>query len=157
MKLALWWIDKTKHSFVMEGIETYTKRINRFHKLTTKTFRSPATSKHYSTDEIKLKEGSLILSQLNSSDVLIVLDEKGKSMDSMQFAKFVEGFKMTGQKRIIFLIGGAYGFSPDIYTRAQYKLQLSSMTFSHQLIRVIFLEQLYRAMTIINNTPYHNI
>ena len=156
MKLELWWIDKTKSSYLEEGIRVFHKRINRFHPLTLQTIKSPVKGKTLSVNEIKKAEGQTVLSQLTSTDTLILLDEKGKSMDSKGFATFIERLRINSHRRVIFLIGGAYGFSPELYARAQYKIQLSEMTFSHQLIRLIFLEQLYRAMTIIHNTPYHN-
>ncbi len=105
---------------------------------------------------MKNKEGQLILSKVNSSDFLILLDEKGKSLSSMDFSFFIEKKAMHGKTTIIFVIGGAFGFSPEVYDRANELVSLSKMTFSHQLIRLIFLEQLYRSFTILKGEKYHH-
>ena len=105
---------------------------------------------------IKQLEAEKIISKLKSDDFLILLDEKGKSFSSVQFAQYIEKKSNQSTKKIVFLIGGAYGFDTKIYERANDKISLSDMTFSHQLIRLIFMEQLYRAYTILHNLPYHN-
>ena len=104
----------------------------------------------------KEKEGELILAKTQNSDVLILLDENGKQMDSVAFSSYLQKHMNSGIKTLIFVIGGPYGFSDDVYSRANGKLGLSKMTFSHQMVRILFLEQLYRSFTIIRNQPYHN-
>ncbi|MFZ4753774.1 MAG: 23S rRNA (pseudouridine(1915)-N(3))-methyltransferase RlmH [Chitinophagaceae bacterium] len=107
-------------------------------------------------DQLKQKEGELILSKLRPDDRLILLDERGKIFSSIGFSEFIQGQMNQGQKQLVFVIGGAYGFSEEVYKKASYKISLSEMTFSHQLIRIVFMEQMYRAMTILNNHPYHH-
>ena len=107
-------------------------------------------------ETVKLKEGESIIQKLGKDDYLVLLDEKGSQMNSRDFADYLEDFEWLGKKKAIFLIGGAFGFSKAVYERANDKLSLSKMTLSHQLIRLFFLEQFYRAMTIQNNHPYHN-
>lgn len=113
-------------------------------------------TKHLSAAEQMDKEADLILKQLDPSDDVILLDERGKQYSSIGFSEFLSKKMLTSQKRTVFVVGGPYGFSPKIYERANGKISLSSMTFSHQMIRTIFLEQLYRAMTIMKGEPYHH-
>ena len=108
-------------------------------------------------EQQKKAEGDLILSQLNSGDDLILLDEKGKTFTSVMFSQWIEKQMNAGSKRIVFVVGGPYGFSKDVYDKAKFKISLSEMTFSHQMIRLIFVEQLYRAFTIIKGEPYHHV
>ena len=104
----------------------------------------------------KGKEGELILKHVNPSDILVLLDEKGKSFTSEEFSEEIQKKLNTGMKQLIFVIGGPYGFSPEVYQRANQKIALSKMTFSHQMVRLFFTEQLYRAFTILKNEPYHH-
>ncbi len=113
-------------------------------------------SKAGDQSKMKEKEGEAILKKINPGDYLILLDDKGKEFSSTQFASYLEGLFNQSLKNIVFVVGGAYGFSEAVYKRANAKLSLSKMTFSHQIIRVIFYEQLYRAFTIINKEPYHH-
>jgi 23S rRNA (pseudouridine1915-N3)-methyltransferase len=113
-------------------------------------------SKNLSEDQQKEKEGELILQQLSTSDELFLLDEQGMEVSSVEFARFLEKKMISGIKRLVFVIGGPYGFSGSVYSRAIGKVSLSKMTFSHQMVRLIFLEQLYRAMTILKGEPYHH-
>ncbi len=110
-----------------------------------------------SEQQQKQKEGTLILSKIKPADTLLLLDENGKTFSSVQFSQFIEQKMIDGNKNIVFVIGGPYGFSDEVYQAAQGKISLSKMTFSHQMIRMIFIEQLYRAMTIIKGEPYHHI
>jgi 23S rRNA (pseudouridine1915-N3)-methyltransferase len=109
-----------------------------------------------SETEIKNKEGDLILSRITNSDFLVLLDENGKEYSSVDFSSYIADRMMQGTKRLVFVIGGAYGFSETVYQKARHQLALSQMTFSHQIIRLIFMEQIYRAFTIINKEPYHH-
>ena len=113
--------------------------------------------KTLSEEQQKKAEGDLILSQLNPGDDLILLDEKGKTFTSVMFSQWIEKQMNIGSKRIVFVVGGPYGFSKDVYDKAKFKISLSEMTFSHQMIRLIFVEQLYRAFTIIKGEPYHHV
>ena len=113
-------------------------------------------TKSLSMEQQKEKEGELILKAIQPGDVVVLLDEHGKEFRSIEFADWVEKKMHTVNKRLVFIIGGPYGFAPSVYAAAQEKISLSKMTFSHQMIRLIFVEQLYRAMTILNNGPYHH-
>ena len=156
MKVALWMIGKTSFDYLKEGMELYEKRLQHYLSFDLHILPNIKNAKNLNTSQLKIKEGQLILKQLKSDDFLILLDERGKTMTSVQFSDFLEQQFQTSYKRIVFLIGGAYGFSDAIYQRSQRKLSLSKMTFSHQMVRLIFLEQLYRAMTILRNEPYHH-
>ncbi len=113
-------------------------------------------TKNITDQQQKQLEGELILRQLQAGDRVVLLDEHGKEMRSIEFSKYMENRMQTVSKRLVFIIGGPYGFSPDVYARADEKVSLSKMTFSHQMIRLIFVEQLYRAMTIMRGEPYHH-
>lgn len=156
MNIKLVLIGKTSFKFVQEGLDMYSLRLKRFVDFETISIPDLKNQKKLSTQQIKEKEGKLILKQLKANDFLILLDEKGKSFNSLKFADFIRNKQDTGTKQIIFAIGGAYGFSEELYKRANFLLSMSAMTFSHQIIRLFFIEQIYRAYTIINSLPYHN-
>jgi 23S rRNA (pseudouridine1915-N3)-methyltransferase len=149
-------VGKTDEIPLSELINMFEKRIKSFVSFDLKILPGIKNTKNLSGKEQKSKEGQLILSKLNPSDRVILLDEKGKEMTSVEFAGFLQKNMNSGIKNLVFIIGGPYGFSQAVYQRAQQKISLSQMTFSHQLIRLIFLEQLYRAFTIIHHHPYHN-
>jgi len=157
MKVAFWVIGKTSPAYLKEGMAIYEKRLTHYLKFSSHIFPDVKNAKSLKPFEIKKKEGEIILKKLEKSDYLILLDERGKAFTSTAFASFLDKRFQQSSSRIIFLVGGAYGFSEAIYKRANFKLQLSSMTFSHQMVRLFFLEQLYRAMTILRGEPYHNI
>ncbi len=154
MKIELWWTGKSKFSFVEEGTTLFVKRINRYYPFEIKTF--PSVAKAKDSQVIKKKEAEQILKKITKDDILILLDENGKILTSRQFSKTFETWLNQGKQRIIFLIGGAYGFDEQLKNKALIKISLSSMTFSHQLIKLIFVEQLYRCCTIIRGENYHN-
>ncbi len=156
MKVAFWMIGKTSFPFITEGIQVYEKRLKHFLKLESQIFPDIKKAGTLSPNQLKEKEGAQFLNKILPTDTLILLDERGKEMDSKKFAAFVDQQFQHSSKRIVFVIGGAFGFSDDIKNRANHLLSLSKMTYSHQIIRVIFMEQLYRAMTILRNLPYHN-
>jgi 23S rRNA (pseudouridine1915-N3)-methyltransferase len=156
MKLEFWMIGKTAFSYLEEGMAIYEKRLKRYIPVETRILPDIKNAKNLSPIELKRKEGELILSKINSDDCLILLDERGKVYDSVGFARFLEQQLQSSRKRLVFQIGGAYGFSEAVYQRANYKIALSKMTFSHQMVRLFFLEQLYRGMTILRGEPYHN-
>ncbi len=156
MKAELLVIGKTDSNIIQDGIEVYRKRLIHYLPFEIKIIPDIKNTKNMRVDQQKNKEGNLILDNINSSDYIILLDEKGKEFTSTKFSLFIEQKMISGIKKIVFIIGGPYGFSQDIYKRANSKISLSKMTFSHQMVRMIFAEQLYRAMTIIKGEPYHH-
>lgn len=149
-------IGKTIKSYLKDGEAEYVKRLKRYTKLQEVVIPELRKASKLSESEIKQKEGELLLSKIESNDFVVLLDEKGKSLSSEEFANWLENKQIYGTSNIVFIIGGAYGFSEEVYNRSQYKLSLSRMTFSHQMVRMIFKEQLYRAFTIIKGEPYHH-
>lgn len=155
MKLTFIVTGKTTSAEVKAICDDYRKRINRYTKFE-EIVLDNSSIKQADIAKIKEKEGELILKKLSPTDYLILLDDKGKEYTSIQFAKHLEGLFNQSVKNVCFVVGGAYGFSNEVYQRANAKLSLSKMTFSHQIIRAIFHEQLYRAFTILRNEPYHH-
>ena len=155
MIIELWAIGKTSFSFVDEGEQVFVKRLKNYTKFDVKVLQSPKKKSKVSS-EIKRNEAILILNKLDTTDFLVLLDEKGKEHSSRTFSGWIEKLQVTGKRKLVFLIGGAFGFDASVYERSNAKVSLSKMTYSHQLIRLIFLEQLFRAFTIIRNEPYHN-
>lgn len=156
MKIALVQTGKTTDKHISEVADLYTGRIKRytaFEVITLPDLKNAATIPI--TDQ-KTKEGKKLLQMVSSDDYLILLDERGKELRTSEFSELMEKLFMLPKKRILFIIGGAWGFSEEIYGRADLKLSLSKMTFPHQLVRLLFLEQLYRAFTIIRGEPYHH-
>ena len=153
MKIEFWVLGKTSFKYLDQGIQDYEKRLKRF---TDFQIVIIPDIKANDPKTFITKEAKQILERIKPEDQLILLDDKGKNYTSLQFAEEIEKRQMLHQKKIIFLVGGAYGFDESVYKRANAMLSLSSMTFSHQIIRLIFLEQLYRAFTIINGLPYHH-
>ena len=156
MKVELWMIGKTNFDYLKEGIHLYEKRLKHYLSFSLNVIPDIKNTKNLNPEQIKQKEGILIIQKLQKDDFLILLDEKGKEFNSLAFAQNMEKHFLSSKKRIIFLIGGAFGFSKEVYERSNNKMALSKMTFSHQMVRLFFLEQLYRAMTIIRGEPYHN-
>jgi len=150
------YIGKTKADYLKTGITAYQKRLRHYHNCTTSIIKELKNAKNLAKSEIKKKEAKLILDRLRPSDYFVVLDEKGKHYTSEKFADWFQQKMNRGTSKIVFQVGGAYGFDESVYKRANEKLALSSMTFSHQMIRLLLAEQIYRAMTILNNEPYHN-
>ena len=156
MKICLLVIGKTDETYLQSGIELFLKRIPHYISFEMKVIPDLKNSKNLSEQQQKEKEGELILQQITVSDELFLLDEQGIESTSVEFARFLEKKMIAGIKRLVIVIGGPYGFSSGIYARANGKLSLSRMTFSHQMVRLIFAEQLYRAMTILKGEPYHH-
>lgn len=156
MKVEFWVIGKTNESYFKEAIAVYHKRIQRYLPFSYVVIPDIKNAGKLSPDQLKGKEGDRVLDKLKPDDFLILLDENGKNLSSTAFAGWLDQQFHMSYKRLIFLVGGAYGFSPPLYQRSDFKLSLSKMTFSHQMVRAFFLEQLYRAMTILRNEPYHN-
>jgi 23S rRNA (pseudouridine1915-N3)-methyltransferase len=156
MKFSLICVGRTKHDFVQQGIDFYMKRISKYTKLGWNELALPGKGFHGTQEEITSKECGLFSSVLKGNEHLILLDETGHSFSSEKFSGFLQHLMNTEQRNVVFAIGGAWGFSDDFKKRASTSISLSPMTFPHQLIRVIFLEQFYRAMTILRNEPYHH-
>jgi len=154
MEIKLVVVGKTKNKELISLIEDYIKRINFFNKFQIIEVNSVKTKKN-NLDEIKKIECENILKKIKKNDLFFLLDEKGKNYNSREFADFLK-VRFQESKTIVFVIGGAFGFSKDLYTKSKGLISLSKMTFSHQIIRLFFTEQLYRAFTILNNHPYHN-
>tara|TARA_B100001250_G_scaffold365017_1_gene345488 strand:- start:526 stop:996 length:471 start_codon:yes stop_codon:yes gene_type:complete len=155
MKIKLLVVGKTTDSLLKSLILNYKKRIKKYVNFEIIELNIPKFKKGKKL-EIKKKEGNKILEKISNDDQVFLLDEKGYHYNSIEFAKFVENKTTSNEKSIVFIIGGAYGFSDEVYLRSKSKISLSKMTFSHQIIRLFIVEQLYRAFTIINNHPYHN-
>jgi len=156
MNIKLIAIGKTDNKSLISLIEDYTKRLGFYIKFDLEIIPDLKNVKHLSEAQQKEKEGELILSKTQNSDVLILLDENGKQMDSLGFSSYLQKHMNSGIKTLIFVIGGPYGFSDMLYARANGKIGLSKMTFSHQMVRLFFIEQLYRGFTILRNEPYHH-
>lgn len=155
MNIKLIVVGKTSFEYLHLGEKEYLKRIKKYAKFETETIPNIKNSNKISEPEIKTSEAYKILKKIKNNEIVILLDEKGNEFSSVQFSKQLQKWQ-NGGKNLTFVIGGAYGFSDEIYKRADNKLALSKMTFPHQLIRLIFLEQLYRAFTIQKGEPYHH-
>ena len=155
MKTALILVGKTNDTHLQAIINDYAERITHYMPFEIIVIPELKHTKSLSEEQQKVREGELIMKQLTAQDTVILLDERGKQYRSLEFAKWIEKQQLTA-RRLVFVIGGPYGFSPAIYDRANGKISLSAMTFSHQLVRTIFTEQLYRACTIIKGEPYHH-
>ena len=156
MKIKLIAIGKTDNKQLMQLIEEYQKRLAHYIKFEFKVIPDIKNAKNLSESQQKEKEGDLILKELVATDQLVLLDEKGHEFRSLEFSRFLQKKMNSGIKQLVFVIGGPYGFSDTVYKKAQGKVSLSKMTFSHQMIRLFMVEQLYRAFTILKNEPYHH-
>ena len=156
MKIACWAIGKTADAYLEDGLKIYLKRLPHYTSFEWEIIPDIRKAGKLPAEKLKELEGEQILKRLKPDDVLILLDERGKSFTSRKFSEYIAERQNRGVRRIVFQIGGAYGFSPAVYQRANDQIRLSDMTFSHQMIRLFFLEQVYRAMTILRNEPYHN-
>ena len=156
MKISLIVIGKTDASYFVDAINEYKNRLVHYIPFEREIIPDIKNVKNLREEQQKEKEGELILKMLQPGDYLVLLDEHGKSFTSMEFATYLERKMHVVSKRLVFVIGGPYGFSEAVYKAASEKISLSKMTFSHQMIRLIFVEQIYRAMTILNNEPYHH-
>ncbi|MFO7922675.1 MAG: 23S rRNA (pseudouridine(1915)-N(3))-methyltransferase RlmH [Bacteroidales bacterium] len=156
MKIKLLFTGKTEESYLKEGIDIYTQRVKRYIPLEVKIIEEFAKKQGSPARRTKTRKTGRIISGIDKSSFLVLLDEKGKSFSSPEFAGFLEKKIIMGYKEIIFVTGGAYGFPEELYSRANRIISLSEMTFTHQMVRLILVEQLYRAMTIINGEPYHH-
>ncbi|WP_081211618.1 23S rRNA (pseudouridine(1915)-N(3))-methyltransferase RlmH [Salegentibacter sediminis] len=156
MTIKLVCIGKTDSTELKQLIEMYEKRLQFYIKFEIVVIPDLKKAKNLDENQQKSKEGELILSKVQASDFVILLDEKGKEFSSIVFSEYIQKRLNSGMKQLIFVIGGPYGFSEDVYKRSDSKLALSKLTFSHQMVRLFFTEQLYRAFTILKNEPYHH-
>ena len=156
MKILLLTIGNTDKSYMREGIDDYVKRLSFYLPFEMKVIPDIKNRSTLSVEIQKEREGQLILNQVQPGDHLILLDERGIDFSSVDFSKWMEKKMVAGIRQLVFVIGGPYGFSKMVYERSDFKLSLSRLTFSHQMVRLIFLEQVYRAMTILKNEPYHH-
>ena len=156
MKIKLLAIGKTDDKNLQTLIETYQNRLKHYINFQLEVIPDIKNVKNLSEVQQKEKEGELILKKLAATDQLILLDEKGKEFRSLEFSSFLQKKMNAGIKQLVFVIGGPYGFSEAVYKKAQGKISLSKMTFSHQMIRLFVVEQLYRGFTILKNEPYHH-
>jgi 23S rRNA (pseudouridine1915-N3)-methyltransferase len=156
MKIELLTIGKTGSSWVREGMELYISRLSHYTDLLVTELPDIRNAGRIKQEQLKILEGELILKRIEATDLLILLDENGKAGNSEEFASLLQSFGNQSVRKLVFVIGGAWGFSEALYARAARKMSLSSMTFNHELVRVIFLEQLYRAFTILKGEPYHH-
>lgn len=156
MNIKLLAIGKTDHIALQQLITEYQNRLKHYIKFELELIPDIKNVKNLSETQQKEKEGELILKKLNATDVLVLLDENGKQYSSVEFSSFLQKKMNSGIKQLVLVIGGPYGFSDSIYQKAQGKISLSKMTFSHQMVRLFVVEQVYRAFTILRNEPYHH-
>ncbi len=156
MKITLLTVGKTDVKWVKEGLDLYVSRLSHYVQFSLVEIPELKNVSSFSQAQIKEKEGDLILAAIRPSDEVILLDEHGKEFRSVEFARFLEERMARSGRDMVFVIGGAYGFSHKVYERSDRKMSLSAMTFSHQMVRTIFAEQLYRAFTIMRGEPYHH-
>lgn len=156
MTIKLLVLGKTDSAQLIQLINEYQNRLRHYIKFELEIIPDIKNTKNLSEKEQKDKEGEIILSKLNNTDVLILLDEKGKQKTSVEFSEYLQKHMNSGIKQLVFAIGGPYGFSEAVYQKCTGKISLSKMTFSHQMVRLFMVEQLYRAFTILRNEPYHH-
>ena len=156
MKITLLTVGRTDVAWVREGLELYVSRLKHYVRFSLVEIPELKNAASLSQDQIREREGDLILGALGTSDEVALLDEHGRQYRSVEFARFLGDRMNRGGKDLVFVIGGAYGFAQKVYDRAASRLSLSAMTFSHQMVRAIFAEQLYRAFTILRGEPYHH-
>ena len=156
MNITLLMIGNTSEAFVLDGYEVFMKRLKHYVKVKEVIIPDVKDRKHLNADQIKEKEAILILEKLAASNFSVLLDERGKEFTSVEFAGFLQKTMNAGTRELFFILGGAYGVAESVKQKADLTISLSQMTFTHQVIRLLFAEQLYRAMTILKNEPYHN-
>lgn len=156
MNIKLILVGKTEEKYLREGIEIFEKRLKNYVNFEMIIIPSLKETKSLSPQTVKEKEGELILKQVLKYDKIILFDEKGLEFTSMDYSVFLQKHMNAGVKNLCFVVGGAFGFSDEVYKKADQKVALSKMTFSHQMIRLLIAEQIYRAFTILKNEPYHN-
>lgn len=156
MEICVVSIGKISSSWIMEGINLYEKRLTKYIKFTSVIIPDIKNTRSITTDAQKEEEGKLIISQIQPSDFVVLMDEKGKEYTSREFSDWLMKQMSSGLKRLLLIIGGPYGFSKDVYSKANYKIALSKMTFTHEMAKLLITEQIYRSMTIQRGEPYHH-
>ncbi len=156
MRITLAVVGRTATGYLKQGIDEYTKRLSHYVNFDIQYIGDAKNTKSLTESQQKNSEGKSILAALDKSDYVVLLDEHGREYRSVEFAGYVQKRLSSGARRVVFVVGGPYGFSPEVYSRANDTLSLSPMTFSHEMIRLIFTEQLYRAFTILHHEPYHH-
>ena len=156
MKIVLLTVGKTTAKNIVSGIEMYTERIRHYVPFELVSIPDLKSTAALSADQQKVREGQGIIAALNPGDRVVLLDERGEMLTSRKFAQRIQQRMSAGVKRLVFVVGGPYGFSEEVYARAEARLSLSAMTFPHDLVRLLFIEQLYRAMTILKGEKYHH-
>ena len=149
-------VGKTRIAFAAEGIKEYSRRLARYVPFVVSELPDVRSTRAMTEELQKEREGTMILDKISPADFVVLLDERGRQFSSVEFASYMEKLMGSGRKRMVFVIGGPYGFSEDVYARADAKLSLSRMTFNHEMVRMFFVEQIYRAMTILRGEPYHH-
>ncbi|WP_422079721.1 23S rRNA (pseudouridine(1915)-N(3))-methyltransferase RlmH [Ulvibacterium sp.] len=156
MKIKLLVVGKTDSKPLLQLISNYENRLRHYVKFELESIADVKNVQNLSESQQKEKEGEAILKKVSTTDILVLLDEKGKAYTSVEFSEFLQKKMNSGIKQLVFAVGGPYGFGDAVYQRAQGSISLSKMTFSHQMVRLFFVEQLYRAFTILKNEPYHH-
>lgn len=156
MKIVVIAVGKTSTDYISRGVDEFLKRANRYLGVELTVIPDIKASKAFTEETQKQQEGRNILASLQPGDIVTLLDERGKELTSREFSGMIERRMVQGTKRLVFVIGGPYGFSKEVYERADSKLSLSRMTFTHEMVRLFFVEQIYRAMTIMRGEPYHH-
>ena len=156
MKITLLVVGKTTSGYLAKVIDEYTSRISHYVKFDIQYLADIKNSRNQSESQQKVNEGRLIVNAIERNDYVVLLDEHGKELTSVAFADYIQKRMLGGAKRLVFVVGGPYGFSQEVYDRADDRLSLSQITFSHEMVRLIFAEQLYRAFTILRGEPYHH-
>jgi 23S rRNA (pseudouridine1915-N3)-methyltransferase len=156
MKIALLQVGKTSEKYLTDGISTFKERVRKYTAFEIFTIPDIRGTRNMPAREQKAREGEKVLQFFKSDDYIVILDDKGKEFSTIEFSSWLEKMFMSQKKRIVFVIGGAWGFSDEVYRMADMSLSLSRLTFSHQMVRLLFLEQLYRAFTVIKGEPYHH-
>jgi 23S rRNA (pseudouridine1915-N3)-methyltransferase len=156
MKTIFLFTGKIKNSYLSEGVRDYSKRIQNYIPLDMVEIPDLKNTRNLPPEKVKEGEGKLIIQQLSEGDFVVLLDERGRELTSRELADFMQARMLSSLKKVVFVVGGAWGFSNEVYERADFRLSLSKMTFPHQLVRLIFLEQLYRSLSILKGEPYHN-
>ncbi len=156
MQIVFLVVGKTNDKYLLEGMAEYEKRLRKYISFITEIIPELKRTKGLSESELKQREGKEILARLKGGDCIILLDENGRQFSSVGFSEHLQKKMNAGYKRLVFVVGGPYGFSSNVYAKATEKVSLSKMTFSHQMVRLFFIEQIYRAFTILRNEPYHH-
>jgi len=156
VKITILVVGKTDKGYVCQGVDEYLKRLKRYIKTELVVLADVKNSKNLSVEQLIIKEEGLITAYLGNSSDIILLDENGSEYTSMEFSQFIQSKMLSGIKELVFVVGGAYGVSAQVKKKAQTHMALSRLTFSHQMVRLVLVEQIYRAMTILRGEPYHH-